>query len=1619
MKNNITRLEERSTKQIFYANETDFFTVQFNDESTSTNTSSYNENSECIMNFIIDFNSFHKYSQIKSIILKVKFETSAASVKLNNEGSLTSNCESSSIEFNSDNNGFINIDLLNYCNLAQLNSNCFSLVFNDTYNIYKDTTSINDYKPQLIVEYIDDCESIINQKTIEGSAGRALNYSVNVRSGRPTFVKPLLSINTTVMPINLGLYFNPLEATLVSHYMPKGWRFNYNQTLIPNDEGYEYTDGVGNIHQFVKSNDSSVYYDISGSGLILIKISSSKQVIDDGYNRQLTFNGYKLVSIIDKLNNNEYGLKFDYLPMTNCISSIKEYIKLSTDSQATLTEKVAITYDEGVVGFTITSTGFPTITTTGDSNNNLVSIKEEDDRVSTYTYDSNNMLETAYTDNGEKVVFTYDSRYRIKTITDCVTSESNTLSKLTFDYECLATSITNNYCVKMVYQFNGEGELIAQYEEDNGEILNAQYIKLTDNLKELTSLSNEAYLGFSDISLYSNSSSIQTHNTNLSKGDVDITTDNYYVLMFTYNLIDKTNSNYTSYITVMQDNDDILIYELSNGYYGKRIQGIPFKVKSESPLSVKVYHRDCAAQLIVENIKISQTNLVKVESVTNWTMGEITHEYSMVDMIVRPILAKGYINEDISTTCRLTLEDIVETQKNAALTPDSYNAWYNNKRGLLANVNNLKIWGETGASYDLLSKCYGVLNKTNEVINFEYTDYETDIDLEDYICTVYNKSSIYGYEKKLKETHIKKNLQPIMTFDYSNGNNIVVTEYEFDDYGNLILEKFENRTNGLYTQKEYQYNKKILTKEIVKEAGNTLTTLYQINQYTGNVEKVTLPNGCVIDYSYVANTDGKLSEISSTVNGVKNTNVFSYKKDKIGGYNTNRYGYYIEYDKYNMPRRLNCASCLIWTTSKTFNTDTIVETTYLDNGYHYIENTYDKYGNLVISKEGSSNNNLEVVSEVYYSDIIVDEISTTDPLSNTLKKNSYSKLRKKVDNILNNTTEYRYNADGNIKSIKNSAEDYKPSVTSYTFDQNNKLTNKISKLENGTTFVEVDNFVFEDNTYKDKLTSIIMYYNNPGKKELVCSLIEDKDTLGRIGTQTFKINDSIDILRRFTYKDVDDNVSGLIERLDLEIDSTINEQLYYEYDNMGRITKVYNTSNSINNTYTYDILGRLIRENNKALNKTTVYSYDLGGNILSKKVSSYTLGTLPTTATIYNYEYDQYHADYLTKYNRQTVSFTNNGNITKIGSISYSWDRYRFLSQVKKSSNDYVNMSYDVDGIRYKKTHYNNGTTIVHNYVCEGTKILSEKIIGGSNEGELNYLYIGKEIIGFTYKNNQYFFQKNLQGDIIRLYDTSNNLVAYYEYDAWGNHRVYSPTGTINTSDTFIGNINPFRYRGYYYDRESNLYYCNTRYYNPELLRWMSLDSIDYAEPNRLNGCNLYAYCGNDPVNYFDGFGHMPVPIDITSNLIGWTTQFLEYIEKLSFNKMSIIDMNMAKKIARKAGHIDSARDVMKANNAMYKSTQNSVNKLHKFNKYFGLAMYGLDIGWIIVENVVTKNPNGVTDSIVDIGISSAIYALSFVPYAGWALAIVATIFTEVYDDEIEVFKDSFADGWNNFWNFS
>ena len=117
-----------------------------------------------------------------------------------------------------------------------------------------------------------------------------------------------------------------------------------------------------------------------------------------------------------------------------------------------------------------------------------------------------------------------------------------------------------------------------------------------------------------------------------------------------------------------------------------------------------------------------------------------------------------------------------------------------------------------------------------------------------------------------------------------------------------------------------------------------------------------------------------------------------------------------------------------------------------------------------------------------------------------------------------------------------------------------------------------------------------------------------------------------------------------------------------------------------------------------------------------------------------------------------------------------------------------------------------------------------------------------------------YEFSKNIFGDVVAI--ISGGLeVARYEYDAWGNHKVYNLDGTENTDEDFIGNINPIRYHGYYYDRESGMYYLQTRYYDPEIGQFISPDSPKYLDPQTIDGFNLYAYCNYNPIMYSDPTG--------------------------------------------------------------------------------------------------------------------------------------------------------------------
>ena len=204
--------------------------------------------------------------------------------------------------------------------------------------------------------------------------------------------------------------------------------------------------------------------------------------------------------------------------------------------------------------------------------------------------------------------------------------------------------------------------------------------------------------------------------------------------------------------------------------------------------------------------------------------------------------------------------------------------------------------------------------------------------------------------------------------------------------------------------------------------------------------------------------------------------------------------------------------------------------------------------------------------------------------------------------------------------------------------------------------------------------------------------------------------------------------------------------------------------------------------------------------------------------------------------------------------------------------------AYDANGVRTSKNYQRHviGASYIDYYTVDGTKILSEKRIGGTNnttQRTIYYVYDANgAVIGMEYNGTKYWYDKNLQGDVVGIRNASGTLVAQYVYDAWGNHRQITDGSGNDVSDNpaHIANINPFRYRGYYYDTETGWYYLNTRYYDPNVGRFLSPDTILGANGGLL-GYNLYAYCNNNPVMFSDPNGEFFFTAIIVGAIVGAT----------------------------------------------------------------------------------------------------------------------------------------------------
>ena len=220
--------------------------------------------------------------------------------------------------------------------------------------------------------------------------------------------------------------------------------------------------------------------------------------------------------------------------------------------------------------------------------------------------------------------------------------------------------------------------------------------------------------------------------------------------------------------------------------------------------------------------------------------------------------------------------------------------------------------------------------------------------------------------------------------------------------------------------------------------------------------------------------------------------------------------------------------------------------------------------------------------------------------------------------------------------------------------------------------------------------------------------------------------------------------------------------------------------------------------------------------------------------------------------NGAPIIYDEMGNPTTYKGNSFTWQQGRKLAGGTLNGKSF-SYSYDGNGMRYQK--YVNGEETEYYY--NGTQLLME-----SKNGQRTwYIYgvtgIEGMIVEGGYQDTVYYFDKNTLGDIIAIRDESGDILATYSYDAWGNCTVMDAYSYENTSSSFIGNINPIRYRGYYYDTETGFYYLQTRYYDPTICRFINADNYELvAELSSVAGqLNLYAYANNNPIMYTDETG--------------------------------------------------------------------------------------------------------------------------------------------------------------------
>ncbi len=1335
------------------------------------------------------------------------------------------------------------------------------------------------------------------------SAGRAGTGYIQGYSGNVVWVHEDMGFDGNRMPVSIRHVFNSGEGLSNNYGLGYGWRTNFHQTVEQaTDNTYIWTDGDGTKHYFYYVAINT-FQDEDNLGLTLT-VAEDGYVIRDRYENCSVFDASgRLVRQIDN-QAAKNRIAITYQGTSSLITQIQDGVD----------RVYAFTYDENGLLSRIDFKG------TGDSslyhvgytyeNSLLTKITYKDEKEATFTYTKKNLLLSVEDVDGYLLTFTYHTRgdgkpSRIITVAE---TQNGTVGSTTgFQYGYHWTKIQDDAENTQTSFFDQWGNTVSVQDKD-GKAIVSKYTPVTEDNNTKNQLINAS------------SEQISVNNL-ITDGSFESGLAWYGLNCVSYGI--SEGAVYTGYKSMMFQGSDSAIHSVGYALQGGKTYTFSAYVKTNTANAVHLeivvgntvvetsranmitnawtrlqMSYDCPSDqtvvLWVRNtaVKIGNTeptayvDCVQLECDANanrynlldnanfaanraWTLGEDAAYATITDPKIGPLDTKviaitgdpgkerrvsqtvqvnaaegsafvlgGWAKADslplgeqtngmrtfsIKATAHFDYDTVSQATYTASFHIQNPNQWQYAAVEIVAPFRITEIDVELTYDYNAGTAYFDSVGLYKERLGDSYTynergnltaqtDQLGNTTRYNYVPNTNKVSAIlYPTAQKTEYTYWANsfNVNHEMQFVYKEGayEQLSITTYTYDDYGNVI--RTVTRSGDPSDEEIVQttiasYANGNYLEGFMDEDGNI--TQYGYNADTGMLEWVQYPEDTEdtrTNYQY----DNMYRLVSTSANvstGSSMSADYTYEDDLLSAITTKSTVYTLNYGAFGLRTGIKAGNYTLASYAYTNYQQKLLKKLAYGNG-DVVQYTYNSKGQVLTEKYTDTG---RVITYTY---------------------NARDALATRHDSSTNILTRYFYDPQGRVTSTRE--ENYR---TAYKYDHLGNVTEAYEYISGDFYGIEY--------AYDEQNRPCFTQFGVLTNSTVISgpSVGYEYDNLNRIISRNYFGN----IAEQIVYEDGSNRVQSF------EVGGVT---YIFDYDDNGNITSISNDDGGVD--YTYDSQNQLIREDNNWAGKTFVWTYDTAGNITSEKEYAYTLGVLGTPISTRNYGYatDSWK-DRLISYNGRTFTYDAIGNPLSDGIWSYTWQQGRQLVEMEKTGEKWE-FTYDADGLRTQRKR----GTLIYNYVYSDGVL--RQMTCGTNKLVFAYGVDGRPY-ALQYNGTYYYYLLNLQGDVIGIADQHGATVVSYAYDAWGN--ILSISGTMVST---LGQLNPLRYRGYVYDTETGLYYVKTRYYNPEIGRWINADGLLSA--NHFIGLNLYAYCYNNPVSFSDETGQFAISAFIIASIIG------------------------------------------------------------------------------------------------------------------------------------------------------